>query len=46
MMNTDNTGRCHETNSAPAVPTFTHQIGIRQWEENEDILKSGSEANG
>jgi len=30
-------------NSAPAITTFTYyQISIRQWEENEDILTTGS----
>jgi len=30
----------------PKPTTAHHQIGIRQWEENEDILTSGSEVNG
>jgi len=31
----------------PAITAFTHhQTGIWQWEENEEILTSGSELNG
>lgn len=33
-------------NSAPTIIAFTHhQIGVRQWKKNENILTSGSEVN-
>ena len=28
------------------MTTFTYQISVWQWEENEDILTTGSEVNG
>jgi len=36
----NNTGRFR------TLQQLHHQIGIRQWERNEDMLTSGSEVNG